>query len=213
MSAADRDAVFDVLAEETDLFSKDVKLSNKALDSLIQAAGSKDNTINRLRALDKQQQKFDSIATLATALRSAESTPPAVASKDRDDLFAWLASDDCRLFDAAVPLNDDALNALLTAGKSLALTLDTLQRVQVCQLQFSSHQPLLPVLAAVASMPTPAAQPSTFSAADRDTLFEYLASDSCNVFSDNVKLSNSALDRLLAAGRGSGSSDVHTAAD
>ena len=75
VSAADRDAVFEVLAEETDLFSKDVKLSNKALDSIIRAAGSRDSTIEKLRAFDKQQRRFESIATLLTALSSADVAP------------------------------------------------------------------------------------------------------------------------------------------
>ena len=201
-SAADRDAVFEVLAEETDLFSKDVKLSNKALDLLIKAAGSKDSTIEKLRAFDKRQQRFESIAALVTALSSPDVVPLATASKDCDELFAWLASDDCRLFTSPVTLNTDALSAMLTAGKGLLSTLATLKRTQACKLQFSSHLPLLPILAAVASMPPPPAQSATVAAADRDAMFDYLASDACNVFSDNVKLSNKALDKLVMAGRG-----------
>ena len=203
-SSADRDAVFNVLAEETSLFTQDVKLTNKALDSIVAAGRGRASTIDYLKAMHTQHQTFTTIPALLTALRERTGDDADNPQQEvRSALFAWMTGAECQLFDASVRLSDAELDALLKQGKGLTSTLALLRRVQAHPRQFSSVTPLLQCLTHLAALPSlPAAPAPPMPASERDALFDYLASDSCNVFTTNVKLSNKTLDRLLAAGHG-----------
>ena len=204
ISGEDRDAVFTVLAEETELFLTDVKLTNKALDSIIQAGGGRASTIEQLKAIHTRQQQFPSIAALVTAVAGAKAAGAATASdKDRDALATRLTGPSCALFNSAVRITNADVDAMLVTGKGLKTTLALLRRIESYPMQFSSLPALLRVLATLSALPPmPAAVDSaTFSVADRDALFDYLASEACNVFRSNIKLSNKTLDKLLASGR------------
>ena len=221
VSAEDRDAVFTVLAEDTNLFLSDVKLSNRNLDAIIRAAGGREQTVAALHAHHRKSMHFANIPALITALSATPATAalpetaveasaasvsaaPARELTERDALWAWLSSDDCSLFDAVVSFGDAELDGLLREGKGLSSTLTLLRRLQQSQQRYSSVHSLRFLLTALASLPALPAPPaaSSFTAADRDALFEHLASDSCTLFSTDVKLSNAALDRLLAPARG-----------
>ena len=204
ISGADRDAVFNVLAEDTALFIQDVKLTNKALDSIITAGGGRVQTIDHLKSMFVQHLRFTTIPALLVALlKRNKGGADSQEREERSALYAWMTGGECELFSVEVRLGDADLDALLREGKGLASALALLRRVQAHPLQFASVTPLLQCLAHLTALPSLPSPPSLpFPAPERDALFDYLASDSCNVFTSNVKLSNKTLDRLLCAGNG-----------
>ena len=114
-----------------------------------------------------------------------------------------MTSAECCLFHSAVKVSDADLDALVGAGKGVEGAIALLRRVQAYPLQFASTGALVRLISTLATLPSlPPPITATFPAIDRDGLFDALASDACNVFSSNVKLSNKSLDKLLCAGRG-----------
>lgn len=156
ITEAERDALFQYLADpNTNIFSTNVKLSNKALNSLLTEGQSLENTINLCNQLQAKGIVSDSVARLLEQLKaikgqsaenpanqSASAQPinkPAasttasaswIQSSDRDQLFEYLANPDTNLFTENVKLNNKALNSILMEGGSLIGTLDQLKKLQ-----------------------------------------------------------------------------------
>ena len=81
ITAADRDALFDFLASDTcGLFSADVKLNNRTLDSIMAPAGSVDVALRLLAAMDEAQLSFDSSDALVGAMKAATLALPATSA-------------------------------------------------------------------------------------------------------------------------------------
>ena len=229
ITAADRDALFDFLANESNLFAVDVKLNNAALDSFLFAGTSRATTMKYLVQFDEEELSFNRVQDLASAIevavrdnRPVSSLPRSAMSSrrtssmrqwsaaDRDALFDYLAHEDCSVFSADVKLNNAALDALLTAGNGVQQTTDILKHsVEEAGLQFPTVAALIPKLKSHANdtydtpMETSAVPPLAaarrITDADRDNLFSFLASEECSLFSTNVKLNNTALNTMIHA--------------
>ena len=178
ITAADRDGLFDYLADEADLFTQDVALNDSALDALLTAGGSMTNTVVLCRLIDSKAKQFDSVQALRAEIEAeakqqrvphhtGAATVKAKGSEwmtdaDRDALFDFLASDGCALFTADVKLNNRALNAMLAQGGSLDTALVVLRTLQERHRTFATVDDLVHGMVDALPPPTspPSAQPS-----------------------------------------------------
>ena len=186
----DRDAVFEFLANEVDVFVADLQLTDTELDALLSTGGSKDETIRLCRLVSAQHKQVQTVAELQAAMQEQRNPTAAtrsathalaaswITAADRDALFDYLAHDSCGLFCADVQLNNRALDAIMGPASSVEVALLVLARMDEAQLSFESSEALAGAMkaaalalsdtstaAAAASAPVESDQPVAASAA------------------------------------------------
>ena len=169
----DRDALFEFLANEADLFIADLQLANAELDALLTTGGSRSETIRLCRLVEARHQQVETVEQLQAAMveqRSSTSRPAAlsvtaswITAADRDKLFDFLASETCGLFCADVKLNNRTLDAILTPASSVEVALRLLATMDEAQLSFETADALVGAMKA-AALALPAASAATTAA-------------------------------------------------